>query len=790
MLSNVKLKNFKSYKDEQSIPLNKLTLLFGPNGGGKSSVIQSIAALKEFLGYKTDEDSQSILSLNIPSYTDFVNFKSENNNNSNFDERNIYLKDNYTLKFSFNKSYDSFELNNEKNYKLKKYKSTFIIKIVTSKTPNLIFKEVVLIELDRKIINIVTDNDKLSIEENIVSNTENIIFKVELNEEYFNKETDKINVIPNLYQTKVFNYRHPFWFSDVLFDSVNFSNSNDDILGIINRELPIFDEIISNIESREYYPAYTFKSHRDVKENLISMISNKYDYITDNLKQNIKNPALDILLKYYDFKNDNNMYKKELKTYFSIPYDDSYSVILKLLDQYSAPFNKLFNSNIQFQKNEHKLSFIKNHRFKYIQENKLPLNNIGDSIQIPPLRKVPKRINNEELNKINESDIDSYLSLLNNPDEFFPIVNMILDNLAIGVNLNLIKENFHSGYVKSIKENKISETNKYFLETIESIFDLINKSYSIDSKAKIIFPILERIQYENYYIISELYNRHKLLCEKEEEYIHSDEEPSDSLINNIEINIKEINQELIIAISSINDWLNKNISDEIIKELTKYINEMLEKININDSNVNVSNIFYTPLKTLFHLIEKLNQNERQFGLVSDLYLRQSFDIHNKFDEITIHDKKADRLLRLHETGTGFSQLFPIIIHNAVNKDTLVTVEQPELHLHPGLQANLAKLFTYSTRVNYNQVILETHSEHLIKAVQLEIAKFHASNGKEGISKDDVSMVYISRNSETGASEVKEMRLDEAGSFIDPWPDDFFESSSDLTYERLKITHNN
>ena len=40
------------------------------------------------------------------------------------------------------------------------------------------------------------------------------------------------------------------------------------------------------------------------------------------------------------------------------------------------------------------------------------------------------------------------------------------------------------------------------------------------------------------------------------------------------------------------------------------------------------------------------------------------------------------------------------------------------------------------------------------------------------------------------SNVKQMKLDESGSFTAPWPDDFFESSSDLTYERLKLTSKN
>jgi predicted ATPase len=160
------------------------------------------------------------------------------------------------------------------------------------------------------------------------------------------------------------------------------------------------------------------------------------------------------------------------------------------------------------------------------------------------------------------------------------------------------------------------------------------------------------------------------------------------------------------------------------------------------------------------------------------------------EEFFLLNRLDSVITRLPETGTGFSQMLPIIINAALMSESLITVEQPELHLHPGLQAKLSEVFIKSVKDNSNQFILETHSEHLIKAIQLQVAKFHASKGEDGISREDVSMVYIFKDPETGESRAKSMHLDEAGSFIEPWPDDFFESSSDLTFERLKLTNLN
>lgn len=49
MLSNIKLNNFKSFSSETEIPLAPITLIYGPNSSGKSSIIQSLLALKQTL---------------------------------------------------------------------------------------------------------------------------------------------------------------------------------------------------------------------------------------------------------------------------------------------------------------------------------------------------------------------------------------------------------------------------------------------------------------------------------------------------------------------------------------------------------------------------------------------------------------------------------------------------------------------------------------------------------------------------------------------------------------------
>ena len=67
-----------------------------------------------------------------------------------------------------------------------------------------------------------------------------------------------------------------------------------------------------------------------------------------------------------------------------------------------------------------------------------------------------------------------------------------------------------------------------------------------------------------------------------------------------------------------------------------------------------------------------------------------------------------------DVGTGISQLLPVLVNAAGAKERLIAIEQPELHLHPALQAELGDVFIESALgENKNVFLIETHSEHLL-----------------------------------------------------------------------------
>lgn len=136
--------------------------------------------------------------------------------------------------------------------------------------------------------------------------------------------------------------------------------------------------------------------------------------------------------------------------------------------------------------------------------------------------------------------------------------------------------------------------------------------------------------------------------------------------------------------------------------------------------------------------------------------------------MVLRDRRSDIAVSPADVGFGISQVLPIVVELLAHQSTVICVEQPEIHLHPALQARLTDLLIESTMQEgrANQLIIETHSEHIMLRVQRRI--------REGsLAPDDVSVIYIDQD-EHGESVVERLRLDQQGDFLDEWPHGFFD----------------
>lgn len=109
-------------------------------------------------------------------------------------------------------------------------------------------------------------------------------------------------------------------------------------------------------------------------------------------------------------------------------------------------------------------------------------------------------------------------------------------------------------------------------------------------------------------------------------------------------------------------------------------------------------------------------------------------------------------------------MLPVVVECFyASEGSTVIFEQPEIHLHPRVQAELADvLIEASARANV-QFIVESHSEHFLRRIQRRVAD-------ETITKDDVAL-YVCDTVE-GRSRIDSLSVDELGN-ITNWPKDFY-----------------
>ena len=133
-------------------------------------------------------------------------------------------------------------------------------------------------------------------------------------------------------------------------------------------------------------------------------------------------------------------------------------------------------------------------------------------------------------------------------------------------------------------------------------------------------------------------------------------------------------------------------------------------------------------------------------------------------EVRIQRTAESASVFLTDVGFGVSQILPVLVLLFyVPEGSTVILEQPEIHLHPAVQAGLADVFIDAIKRRKLQIVLESHSEHLLQRLQRRMAE-------EVIAPDDIKLYFTSI--EEGKSKLTPLQLDEYGN-INNWPEGFF-----------------
>jgi predicted ATPase len=140
-------------------------------------------------------------------------------------------------------------------------------------------------------------------------------------------------------------------------------------------------------------------------------------------------------------------------------------------------------------------------------------------------------------------------------------------------------------------------------------------------------------------------------------------------------------------------------------------------------------------------------------------------------------KKASTNHSLADSGFGYSQIVPILVRGLlVPPNGTLVVEQPELHLHPALQVRIADFFLAMASIG-KQIILETHSEHLVNALRVKAAE-DTSNEIHKLCK-----IYF-LSTESDKPQVHDLSVQADGS-LNEWPECFFGEALSLSGRLLR-----
>lgn len=155
--------------------------------------------------------------------------------------------------------------------------------------------------------------------------------------------------------------------------------------------------------------------------------------------------------------------------------------------------------------------------------------------------------------------------------------------------------------------------------------------------------------------------------------------------------------------------------------------------------------------------------------LKDLGLIDSFEVRpivsgGKLFQVWVRRQPGAQEVLLTDVGFGVSQILPVIaLCYYVPEGSTVLLEQPEIHLHPRVQAGLADVLIEAVKSRNVQVIVESHSEHLLRRLQRRIAE-------EKLQPEETALYFC--EVQAGVSHLTTLRVDLYGN-IENWPEGFF-----------------
>ncbi len=224
---------------------------------------------------------------------------------------------------------------------------------------------------------------------------------------------------------------------------------------------------------------------------------------------------------------------------------------------------------------------------------------------------------------------------------------------------------------------------------------------------------------------------------------------------------------------------NLGASRNLLHVLTsaRKVDRVLHNVLTHPENVSSSNahqlFYYACYRTEFkENIQTIREFYARYGLNDVRWVPT--ERQNEYEIIATTPEGVD--VNLADAGAGLAALFPIVVALSFYPEgSTVFIEHPEMHLHPKLQYELAEFFLMVAEKRSYQLIIETHSEHLLYGLLNAVSQKRL--------KPEELTIYSTRK-EGGKSVFEKMTVHEDGS-LEGNLSDFLEADVDAFLDWLK-----
>lgn len=285
------------------------------------------------------------------------------------------------------------------------------------------------------------------------------------------------------------------------------------------------------------------------------------------------------------------------------------------------------------------------------------------------------------------------------------------------------------------------------------------------------------------------------------------------IVFDLHFNVREQNKWLFNAESDYNylDLINKEEQNENYKNLSLFNNNFQyisafrnsEQVNAKDFEVVQGNqISYNKGKGdmvahyLHHygkkveVLNELKHPDTEFPFLEDQVSAWESDIIKsginivsekitdsqytiKYDFKVNSIQLAEHKFSADNVGFGLSYILPILTAILTSKpNALIIIENPEAHLHPYSISRLTELICRASQAGI-QIVIETHSDHIINGILVQTKAYEESQGIKGIDKDVVSIYQFEKEEKDHGTISVPIQIEEGGRIYEK-PGGFFD----------------